>query len=114
MCRFLKSGITVRAMEAGATPADPQVLTTMGFWRLGGKPRPNRMRFAELYANAVERLGDRSAPVRVGALHTLEALGQEFPQHRAAIINVLCAYLRMPDEDDGPVRVNATRTLTVH
>jgi hypothetical protein len=72
------------------------------------------MRFAELYANAVERLGDRSAPVRVGALHTLEALGQEFAQHRAAIVNVLCAYLRMPDEDDGPVRVNATRILTVH
>jgi hypothetical protein len=72
------------------------------------------MRFAELYANAVERLGDRSAPARVGALHTLEALGQEQPQHRPAIVNVLCAYLRMPTDGDGPVRLTARRILTVH
>jgi len=86
----------------------------MGFWRSGATSKPARMRFAELYANAVERLGDRSAPARVGALHTLEALGSEFPQQRSAIINVLCAYLRMPGEDDGPVRVTAIRILVVH
>ena len=86
----------------------------MGIWWPGGSSRPVRLRFAELYANAVERLGDRSAPVRVGALHTLEALGQDFPQQRTAIVNVLCAYLRMPADGDGPVRVTARRILTVH
>jgi Pentapeptide repeats (9 copies) len=86
----------------------------MGIWWPGGGSRPDRMRFAELYANAVERLGDRSATSRVGALHTLEALGQEFAQHRPAIVNVLCAYLRMPDDGDAPVRVAARRILTVH
>ena len=86
----------------------------MGMWRSAGSSRPDRMRFAELYANAVERLGDRSAPARVGALHTLEALGQEFAQHRPAIVDVLCAYLRMPDDGDRPVRTTARRILTVH
>lgn len=86
----------------------------MGVRWPGGSSKPDRMRFAELYAHAVERLGDRSAPVRVGALHTLEALGQEFPQQRSAIVNVLSAYLRMPGEDDGPVRVTAMGILAVH
>ena len=84
---------------------------TVGIWRSGGS---TRLRLAELYAAAVERLGDPMPLARVGALHTLEALGQEHPLHRAAIVDVLCAYLRMPEESDGPVRTTARRILGVH
>ncbi|GAB2815856.1 pentapeptide repeat-containing protein [Lentzea nigeriaca] len=53
-------------------------------------------RITELYAKAVQQLGDAKAPVRLGGLYALERLGQREPETRRTIINVLCAYLRMP------------------
>jgi uncharacterized protein YjbI with pentapeptide repeats len=52
-------------------------------------------RITELYAKAVQQLGDAKAPVRLGGLYALERLGQREPETRRTIINVLCAYLRM-------------------
>lgn len=71
-------------------------------------------RFAELYAKALDRLGDPRPPLRVGAMHSLEALGQDHADRRQAIVDVLCAYLRMPAGDDGPVRTSAQRILVAH
>ena len=53
-------------------------------------------RVTELYAKAVEKLGSDKAPVRFGGLHALERLAQDNPAHRQTIVDVICAYLRMP------------------
>jgi len=53
-------------------------------------------RITELYAQAVEQLGSGQASVRSGGLYALERLAQNNPAHRQAIVNVICAYLRMP------------------
>jgi uncharacterized protein YjbI with pentapeptide repeats len=53
-------------------------------------------RITELYTKAVEQLGGEMAPVRLGALYSLERLAQNNPEHRQTVIDVVCAYLRMP------------------
>ena len=53
-------------------------------------------RITELYAKAVEQLGNDKAPVRLGGLYALERLAQDNPEHRQTIVDVICAYLRMP------------------
>ena len=50
----------------------------------------------ETYTKAIEQLGHTDAPVRLGALYSLEHLGQDNPDRRQTVIDVLCAYLRMP------------------
>ncbi|MES4907770.1 MULTISPECIES: pentapeptide repeat-containing protein [unclassified Streptomyces] len=98
-------------------------------------------RITELYTKAVEQLGGEQAPVRLGGLYALERLGQTAPGHRQTIVDVICAYLRMPyappertapatelppqavahaDETDNQrrqelqVRLTAQRILTAH
>jgi uncharacterized protein YjbI with pentapeptide repeats len=53
-------------------------------------------RITELYTKAVEQLGNDKAPVRLGGLYALERLAQDNSAHRQTIIDVICAYLRMP------------------
>jgi hypothetical protein len=53
-------------------------------------------RITELYARAVDQLGNDQAPVRLGGLHALERLAQITPDQRQTIVDVICAYLRMP------------------
>ena len=53
-------------------------------------------RITEPYTKAVEQLGSDEAPVRFGGLYALERLAQDNPAHRQTIVNVICAYLRMP------------------
>lgn len=53
-------------------------------------------RITELYTKAVEQLGDDKAPVRLGGLYALERLAQDNDAQRQTIVNVICAYLRMP------------------
>jgi hypothetical protein len=55
-------------------------------------------RVAELYIKAVALLGDAKAPVRLGGLYALERLAQGNPGQRQTVVNVICAYLRMPWE----------------
>ncbi|MFC4082534.1 pentapeptide repeat-containing protein [Amycolatopsis samaneae] len=74
-------------------------------------------RVTELYTKAVEQLGSDKAPVRLGGLYALERVGQENPPHRQTIINVICAYLRMPFEPPsvelrGPAATAAHRALS--
>src|SRR5262249_33582048 len=61
----------------------------------------------ELYTKAVEQLGSDKAPVRLGGLYALERLAQDNSAHRQTIVNVICAYLRMPfspmEPTSGPV-----------
>ncbi|GAA4433080.1 pentapeptide repeat-containing protein [Actinokineospora soli] len=53
-------------------------------------------RITDLYTKAVEQLGSDKAPVRLGGLYALERLAQDHTDQRQTIVNVLCAYLRMP------------------
>ncbi|WP_051552902.1 pentapeptide repeat-containing protein [Amycolatopsis keratiniphila] len=56
-------------------------------------------RVTELYTKASEQLGSDKAPVRLGGLYAFERLAQENPDRphlRQTVVNVICAYLRMP------------------
>lgn len=61
-------------------------------------------RITDLYTRAVDQLGSGQAPVRLGGLHALERLAQNNPAQRQTIVDVICAYLRMPYTtlDDQP------------
>ncbi|WP_177231654.1 pentapeptide repeat-containing protein [Amycolatopsis saalfeldensis] len=77
-------------------------------------------RITELYGKGVDQLGSDKAPVRLGGLYALERLGQDSddPRLRQTIVNVICAYLRMPPEGEWPqeseVRLTAQRLLEHH
>ncbi|MBB4963979.1 pentapeptide repeat-containing protein [Saccharothrix violaceirubra] len=53
-------------------------------------------RVTELYGRAADQLGNDKAPVRLAGLYALERLGQGNAAHRQTIVNLVCAYLRMP------------------
>jgi len=53
-------------------------------------------RVTDLYGQSVEQLGSDKAAVRLGGLYSLERLAQGYEQQRQAVIDVVCAYLRMP------------------
>ena len=53
-------------------------------------------RVTELYGKAADQLGSDKAPVRLAGLYALERLAQGNPAHRQTIVNLVCAYLRMP------------------
>ncbi|MFJ4243621.1 pentapeptide repeat-containing protein [Streptomyces iakyrus] len=53
-------------------------------------------RITDLYGKAVDQLGSDKAAVRIGGIFALERLAQANPGHRQTIIDVICAYLRMP------------------
>ncbi|MEU7835036.1 pentapeptide repeat-containing protein [Nonomuraea sp. NPDC049129] len=62
------------------------------------------------FGKAAEQLGHDQAPVRLAGLYALEQLAQNNPAMRQTIVDVICAYLRMPytpprdgnHEDLGP------------
>ncbi|MFC4855323.1 pentapeptide repeat-containing protein [Actinophytocola glycyrrhizae] len=53
-------------------------------------------RVTELYGKAADQLGSDKAPVRLAGVYALERLAQDQPRHRQTVVNLLCAYLRMP------------------
>ena len=53
-------------------------------------------RITELYTKAVEQLGSGDAAVRLGGLYALERVAQNNPDQRQTVVDVICAYLRMP------------------
>lgn len=78
-------------------------------------------RVTELYGKAADQLGSDKAPVRLAGLYALERLAQDNPAHRQTIVNLTCAYLRMPFQPpaDGrseelEVRRIAQGLLTAH
>jgi uncharacterized protein YjbI with pentapeptide repeats len=53
-------------------------------------------RITELYVKAADQLGSDKAPVRLAGLYALDRLAQGNPAHRQTVVDVFCAYLRMP------------------
>lgn len=72
-------------------------------------------RITDLYGKAADQLGSAQAPVRLAGLYALERLAQDNPAQRQTIVDLLCAYLRMPYEpprretEREPVRQPAAR-----
>ncbi|MFC6881452.1 MULTISPECIES: pentapeptide repeat-containing protein [Actinomadura] len=58
-------------------------------------------RITELYNAAAEQLASAKAPVRLAALYTLRRLANSNPGHRQTVVDIICAYLRMPYEPVG-------------
>ena len=78
---------------------------------LGDRHRADRRdaterRITELYTKAFEQLGNDKGAVRLGGLYALERLAQDNPPHRQTIVNVICAYLRMPFPPAAPASIN--------
>lgn len=77
-------------------------------------------RVTELYGKAADQLGSETAPVRLAGLYALERLGNQNPNYRQTIVDVVCAYLRMPydhesgDAQERQVRLTAQEILTMH
>lgn len=64
-----------------------------------------------LYVAAVEQLGSEKAAVRLGGLYALERLGNDNPKLRQTVVDVICAYLRMPFNPPAEVlRANAEKS----
>lgn len=62
-------------------------------------------RVTDLYVKAAEQLGSDKAAVRMAALYALERLGQDNPEHRQTIVDLICAYLRMPFKPPGELGI---------
>jgi hypothetical protein len=67
------------------------------------------------YTTAVEQLGHENAPVRLGALYSLAHLARDNPEYRQTVVDVFCAYLRMPyippaRNDSGATQVEQATT----
>ncbi|MFD8779202.1 pentapeptide repeat-containing protein [Streptomyces sp. NPDC059916] len=62
-------------------------------------------RITELYTAAAGQLGSESPPVRLAGLYALERLAQDHAHHRQTIVNMFCAYLRMPFTPTPPLDV---------
>lgn len=57
-------------------------------------------RATELYTKAAEQLGHDKAAVRLAGLYALERVGQGNSGLRQTVMDVICAYLRMPVDPD--------------
>lgn len=79
---------------AGLAVADGLIVTYRTYQQ--NRAEQDRTYERELYAKAVEQLGHEKAPVRLGALYSLERLAQDKPERRQVVVDVICAYLRMP------------------
>jgi hypothetical protein len=55
----------------------------------------------EFYAKAVAQLGSDQAPIRLGSLYALERLAENNSEQRQSVVDVFCAYLRMPYDMPG-------------
>jgi hypothetical protein len=84
-------------------------------------------RITDLYTKAADQLGSEKAAVRLAGIYAMERLASDHPEHRQTIVNVLCAYLRMPyrplpddadpqiidaNKQEGEVRYAAQEVLT--
>jgi uncharacterized protein YjbI with pentapeptide repeats len=68
-------------------------------------------RITELYTKAADQLGSEQAPVRLAGLYALERLAHSTVEHRQTMVDVICAYLRMPYPPPPPAGGRSYRSL---
>ncbi|MDH2425891.1 pentapeptide repeat-containing protein [Sphaerisporangium sp. TRM90804] len=94
----VKTGLTVGAGAAGLVAL---LLGVRRQW-LGERTQAyqeydaGERRVTELYTKAADQLGHDKAAVRLAGLHALERVAQDTPEQRQTVVDVICAYLRMP------------------
>lgn len=94
----IRTGLSVGAGTAGALAL---ILAVRRQWLAERTQQSSEYdaaerRVTELYVKAADQLGSDKAPVRLAGLYALERLAQDNPNQRQTIVNVICAYLRMP------------------
>lgn len=73
------------------------------------------------YVSAAEQIGNTSAAVRLAGINAMAQLADDWEGQRQACVDVLCAYLRLPqlrvngelDEADGVVRATVQQLLAI-
>lgn len=66
-------------------------------------------RITDLYTKAVDQLGSEISAVRLGGLYALERLAENSVSQRQTVVNVICAYLRMPYVPPSPINLQSGR-----
>ncbi|WP_440098436.1 pentapeptide repeat-containing protein [Streptosporangium sp. H16] len=100
----VKTGLTV---GAGAVGLVALLLGVRRQW-LGERTQAyqeydaGERRVTELYTKAADQLGHDKAAVRLAGLYALERVAQDNPEHRQTVVDVICAYLRMPPAPAAP------------
>jgi hypothetical protein len=73
---------------------------------------------AKRYQDAAEQLGHEKAPVRLAGAYAMASLADDWPERQQPCVDVLCAYLRMPyDEnkvDEEQVRSSIIKLISDH
>ncbi|NHC47130.1 pentapeptide repeat-containing protein [Motilibacter aurantiacus] len=73
---------------------------------------------SQRYQDAAEQLGHEKAAVRLAGVYALARLADEWPTQQQTCVDVLCAYLRMPydeqDLGDGQVRRSVVGVIREH
>ena len=88
----VKTGLSVGAGAGGVV-----ALVLAGRRQWATEHDSAERRITELYSKAADQLGfDKEPVVRLASLYALERLAQDYPAHRQTIVNIICAYLRMP------------------
>ncbi|MFG1640115.1 pentapeptide repeat-containing protein [Amycolatopsis sp. NPDC049252] len=104
--KLIKTGLTVGAGTGGIVAL---VLTGRRQWTTEHDATERRL--TELYLKAVEQLGSDKAAIRHGGCYALERVAQDNPAQRQTVVNVLCAYLRMPYDEPAPAKNPVRRPL---
>ncbi|GAA1962031.1 hypothetical protein GCM10009754_36450 [Amycolatopsis minnesotensis] len=95
----IKVGLSVGAGTGGVV-----ALVLAGRRQWSTEHDATERRLTELYVKAVDQLGSDKVAVRHGGLYALERVAQDNPDHRQAVVDVLCAYLRTPFQLPGTPR----------
>ena len=85
----------------------------------GDAKRADDEQLTQRYSTAAEKLGHEKAAVRLAGVIAMARLADDWSKQRQQCIDVLCAYLRMPTEQDGDlserqVRATIVRTIAAH
>jgi uncharacterized protein YjbI with pentapeptide repeats len=102
----IKTGLTIAAGTGGAVA----LLFAYRRQRLAERTQvqseedTRQRRITELYGQAGQLLSSDKAAVRLAGLHTLSRLAQDNVGNRQLVVDLLCAYLRMPYTPPPPKR----------
>lgn len=64
--------------------------------------------------STAEQLGSEDAALRLAGVYSLAALADESPNLRPAVVQFMCAYLRMNRAHDPPVRQTILEAIADH
>jgi uncharacterized protein YjbI with pentapeptide repeats len=95
-------GTAGAAIQAGSIHGGVHVHRSADHVDSDARTNVGELGVAELYGKAADRLGSEKPLVRLAGLHMLERLAKENAGLRQAIVDMVCAYLRMPCQLDVP------------